>query len=51
MCSQRLQGKVTCALRRESTGCRGWAQRGLQPYLRIWEGFLEEVTSKQRPEG
>lgn len=25
---------------------RPWARTGLQPYLRIWEGFLEEVTSR-----
>lgn len=30
-----------------SAGCwRPWARTGLEPYLRIWEGFLEEVTSR-----
>lgn len=48
----RFWGNVTRAMRRVSAGCwRPWALRDLQPYLRIWEGFLEEVTFKQRPKG
>lgn len=44
---RRVQGNVARAMRSVSAGGWWlWALRGLQPYLRIWEGFLEEVTSR-----